>query len=97
MSKPKQKTPAATVKVIIGKSKPKSGEVMPTPSSGSKQQSIVQLLKRSKGATIDELMEATGWQRHSVHGALSGAIKKRLQLPLISMKEARGHVYRIAA
>jgi hypothetical protein len=34
-------------------------------------------LRRPDGATIDELMKATGWQSHSVRGAIAGTLKKR--------------------
>lgn len=65
--------------------------------SGSKLDIIVTLLKRPKGATMEEMMEATGWQRHSVHGTLSGTIKKKRGLPLISEFGERGRSYRIGA
>ena len=32
---------------------------------------ILDRLGRKTGATIDELVDATGWQKHSVNGALS--------------------------
>jgi hypothetical protein len=35
------------------------------------------LLTRPDGATIAEMVEATGWQQHSVRGAMAGALKKR--------------------
>ena len=38
---------------------------------GSKLGLILDRLGRKSGATIDELVDATGWQKHSVHGALS--------------------------
>jgi hypothetical protein len=38
---------------------------------------LVQLLARSNGASIAEMMKATGWQAHSVRGAIAGALKKR--------------------
>ncbi len=48
------------------------------------------------GATIEEIVEATGWQAHSVRGAISGALKKKLGLAVTSEKvQARGRVYRI--
>jgi uncharacterized protein DUF3489 len=62
----------------------------------SKQAQVIELLRRSKGATIEELAVATGWQHHSVRGLLSGALKKRLGLTIASTKEERGRVYRIA-
>lgn len=43
----------------------------------SKLDTLEKLLKRKNGATIGEMMHATGWQQHSVRGALAGALKKR--------------------
>lgn len=48
------------------------------PASTSKQDSLIELLKRKNGATIEEMMLVTGWQQHSVRGVLSGVIKKKL-------------------
>jgi len=59
----------------------------------SKQSSIVVLLQRPEGATIDEMGKATGWQRHSVQGMMSGVLKKRLGLTITSEIEAHGRVY----
>ena len=54
------------------------------------------MLRRPDGATIVEIVEATGWQPHTVRGALAGALKKRLGLVVTSEKSAeRGWVYRI--
>ncbi len=58
---------------------------------------MIDLLKRKKGATIEEIAEATGWQAHSVRGAISGALKNKLGLAVTSERvEDRGRVYRIA-
>ena len=66
--------------------------------SGTKQALLVDLLQRKGGATIAEVVKATGWQPHSVRGAISGALKKKLGLAVASDKvEGRGRVYRIAA
>ncbi len=43
----------------------------------SKLDTLEKLLKRKNGATIAEMIKATGWQQHSVRGALAGAIRKR--------------------
>lgn len=43
----------------------------------SKLDTLEKLLLRKNGATIAEMTNATGWQQHSVRGALAGAIKKR--------------------
>jgi hypothetical protein len=46
----------------------------------TKQTQLIALLERKRGATLDELMHATGWQAHSVRGVMSGVIRKRLGL-----------------
>jgi hypothetical protein len=62
----------------------------------SKQALVIGLLQRSEGATIAQIMEATGWQQHTVRGTLAGTLKKRLGLTITSAKEAGGQrIYRI--
>ena len=58
---------------------------------------LVDLLTQPDGASITAMMQATGWQAHSVRGAMSGAIKKTLGLNVISEKTEAGRVYRIVA
>jgi len=68
----------------------------PRHSADTKQAEMIALLQRAKGATLDELVAATGWQAHTVRGAMSGVLKKRLGLSILSEKiENRGRVYRI--
>lgn len=56
---------------------------------------LIAMLRREGGASIDEMAEATQWQVHSVRGALSGILKKKLGLEVTSEKvEDRGRVYR---
>jgi hypothetical protein len=71
----------------------KSGQA---PRAGSKLDKIVTLLRRPAGATIEQMTTATGWQAHSVRGAISGALKKNLGLAIGSDKENGRRVYRIA-
>ncbi len=76
--------------------KSKSKQSLPAVRPGTKQALLIDLLKRKTGATIDEIIEATGWQAHSVRGAISGALKKKLGLAVSSEKvDGRGRVYRI--
>lgn len=64
--------------------------------AGTKQAALIAMLRAPEGATLDEIVAATGWQKHTARGALSGAIKKRLGLALASTHEdGRGKVYRL--
>jgi hypothetical protein len=58
--------------------------------------SLVSLMRRASGATLADLMTATNWQAHSVRGAISGAIKKRLGLAVTSERIGDSRTYRIA-
>ncbi len=67
------------------------------PRKDSKQAQLIAMLRRAKGATIDEVVEALEWQPHSVRGAIAGALKKKHGLDVISEKDdKRGRIYRIA-
>jgi hypothetical protein len=52
----------------------------PTPRSGTKQAQMIEMLKRPEGATVEQIAAATGWQHHTIRGAISGALKKKLGL-----------------
>jgi hypothetical protein len=53
---------------------------------GSKTAKVLDLLKRSGGATVKELSKATSWQAHSVRGFLSGVLGKKMGLKVTSTK-----------
>ena len=78
-----------------GKTKTKTGSLRRS-RPGSKQARVLAMLRRPEGATVDEVASATGWQRHTVRGVFSGALKKKLGLAIGSEREERGRVYRIA-
>ena len=64
---------------------------------GAATAAMVACLSRPQGATIVDLQTATGWQPHSVRGALSAVIAKKLGHTVTSSKvPERGRVYRIA-
>jgi len=68
-----------------------------TPRASSKQSRVIELFRRAEGATVAEVIAATGWQPHTVRGVVSGTLKKKLGLTVVSVKEERGRVYRIPA
>lgn len=67
----------------------------PAPKPKGKLATLVELLRRPEGATIEAMIAATGWQAHSVRGAMSGSLKKAMGLTIASEKTEAGRVYRI--
>lgn len=62
----------------------------------SKIETLIGLLNRPAGATLEAMMAATGWQAHSVRGVISGSLKKKLGLEVISEKIDGVRSYRMA-
>ena len=56
----------------------------------SKTAKVLHLLKRSGGATLNDLMQVTDWQAHSVRGFLSGTLRKKMGLALTSTNREDG-------
>lgn len=71
--------------------------VAKAPREGSRLAAMVALMRRPEGASVDALAETTGWQRHSVRGALAGALKKTYGLAITSSVEEGARIYRIAS
>ena len=94
--------PAESGKARAAARKPGRGKKAPkrrpkakaaTRGQGSKSAHVIALLEKSKGATLAELMKATGWQAHSVRGFLSGTLRKKMGLKIESTK--RGGLERV--
>lgn len=70
----------------------------PRTRENSKQATVIQMLQRPEGATVQQICEITGWQAHTVRGTFAGAFKKKLGLTIVSDKaQGSERVYRIAA
>lgn len=69
-------------------------EQMQNPRAGSKQALVISMLSRRSGATLDALVEATGWLPHTTRAALTGLRKKGFSIERAREKDAS--VYRIA-
>ena len=74
--KPRKKADV-TASVVVKKAKDEAA-------AQTKTEIVLKKLKSAKGVTIQVLIEATGWQAHSVRGFLSGTVKKKLGHKLVS-------------
>jgi hypothetical protein len=72
------------------KKTPKGAKKAAGARDGSKTSKVLELLRRSDGVTLKELMKATGWQPHSVRGFLSGTVGKKMGLAVTSTKGEDG-------
>lgn len=62
----------------------------------TKLATLIKLLERPEGATIDDMVAATGWQKHSIRGAMSGFLVKKRGLVVTSVKEGGIRRYNLA-
>jgi hypothetical protein len=83
-------------KAKAAKKPPKGAKKAHGARDGSKTAKILDLLKRSNGATLAQLMTASGWQPHSVRGFLSGTIRKKMGITVASTKAEDGErIYQV--
>lgn len=78
------KKPAAADKAATQKARDDASKVKRPAAVETKASIVLKKLGSSKGTTIQAMMEATGWQAHSVRGFLSAVVKKKLGLGLVS-------------
>jgi hypothetical protein len=89
-SPPEPMTPEADTDATVSPARPRSRE-------HSKQATVIQMLQRPEGATIQQIMAETGWLAHTIRGTFAGAFKKKLGLHLTSDKVEGGvRIYRVA-
>jgi len=63
--------------------------------TGTKNAQVIAMLQDRTGATLADIMAATGWQQHSVRGFLAGVVRKKLGSNLVSEPSDDGRIYRI--
>jgi hypothetical protein len=63
---------------------------------GTKLATIIAQLKQKSGTTIKALSETTGWQKHSVHGVISGTLRTKMGINVQTEVKDGVHYYRIA-
>lgn len=93
---PRQKRAARRVAAATAPAAPETTQPAPKGPAG-KLGIVVALMRRPEGATVAQMGEATGWQPHSVRGALAGALKRKHKLTIVGEPGDSGRVYRIAA
>ena len=70
--------------------KPKVGKGEPILSPSTKTGSLLRLLSKPEGVTVEMMAREAGWQTHSIRGFLAGQVRKKLGLKLSSQKGADG-------
>ena len=91
---PESELTAVPVEATVAEDKPAA---KPRIRENTKQAQVIAMLSRPSGATIADICEATGWQCHSVRGAMAGSLKKKLGLTITSTKDTGAvRVYRAA-
>lgn len=79
-TRPATKTTARSSAKRAAAKTPRKPPTLAIAPKGSKQSRLIDLLRSPSGGTIEQLTKLTGWQPHTVRGAISGALRKRLKL-----------------
>jgi hypothetical protein len=104
-AEPATNTTEAVIPATSANAEPEVAEPIPAARSLARKSStewptgklgtLVALLQRPEGASLDDMVAATGWQAHSVRGAMSGSLKKGFGLVIDSRKDDGQRTYRI--
>ncbi len=84
--------PAPGVARSVPPTRPRKMHTAPT----TKAETLIQLLRHKDGATLAQMTKATGWQGHSVRGFLSGAVKKKRGLTILTDRSSGETRYRLS-
>lgn len=90
VKKAKPSQPKATPKDKKLSEPMKAGLQAVAEKSGTKLSKVIALLSRPEGATLEEVMKATEWQKHTVRGAMAGTLKKKHGYEIASEKSPNG-------
>jgi hypothetical protein len=74
---------AATPRAARAARPPRDAATPRQPRTGTKQEAVFALLRRDEGTTIAEIIEATGWQPHTVRGFLAGLKRKGVTVEVL--------------
>jgi len=89
---------AKTAKATAGKKTAPARQGGKEAREGSKKAEVLDLMRRPKGATLQEIRKATGWQAHTVRGFVSGTLIKKQGLKVESFRnDAKERTYRVSA
>ena len=97
VKKMKPQQPKATPKGKKLSEPMKAGLKAVAEKSGTKLSKVIALLSRPEGVTLDEIVKATDWQKHTIRGLMSGSLKKKHGYTITSDKgDGEARVYKIA-
>ena len=87
---PPAQTPAVATVTASAKKEATANDKPAVAREGSRKSLVIGMLEKLDGASLAEIMEATGWQSHSVRGFISGSLVKKSGLKVDSFKRGDG-------
>jgi hypothetical protein len=82
--------PMATLRSLLAGKAPRQAGAPRKPRTGTKQEAVLTLLRRTEGATVTQIAEATGWASHTVRGFLAGLKKKGFKVKALDRVQLIG-------